>query len=104
MIARIWQAWTDGPAATGRYRQVFETDVLRSLRDLRGFRGAYLLARPGDDVTEIRTITLFDALATVRGFAGERPGLEHVTAPARAALLGSNPAVAHFEVLTAVRG
>ncbi|MEW9552425.1 antibiotic biosynthesis monooxygenase [Nonomuraea sp. NPDC050783] len=100
MIARMWQAWTAGPAATARYRRVFETDVLPSLHDLPGFRGAYLLARPGDAVTEIRTITLFDSLDAVRGFTGDRHAVEHVTAPARAALLGSNPGVTHFEVLT----
>jgi hypothetical protein len=39
----------------------------------------------------------------VREFAGERYERERVTPQARAALLSSDPAIQHFDVLTAPR-
>ncbi|GAA4628533.1 hypothetical protein GCM10023196_045270 [Actinoallomurus vinaceus] len=101
MIARVWQARTSGPRTTARYREVFEAEVLEDLRGLTGFRGAYLLAREAGAWTEIRTLTLFESLDTIRRFAGDDHERERVTSQARATLLDSVPAVQHFEVLTA---
>jgi heme-degrading monooxygenase HmoA len=102
MIARIWNARTDGPEAAERYRQVFTTEVLGHLRDVTGFRGAYLLARESDGAVEIRTLTLFDSLGAVRRFTGEDHERERVTPAARATLLGSDPVIHHFDVLAAL--
>lgn len=101
MIARICQARTAGPEATERYRRVFEAEVLEDLGSLAGFRGAYLVARQDRGSMEIRTVTLFDALDAVRHFAGDLYERERVTPSARAALLGSDPVVRHFDILTA---
>jgi heme-degrading monooxygenase HmoA len=108
MIARIWDAQTSGPDDTQRYQQVFDTEVLDHLSGMAGFRGAYLLARDAQadhdhddhDVTAIRTITLFESLAAVRRFAGDEYQRERVTPQARATLLSSDPAIAHYEVLS----
>lgn len=111
MIARIWDAQTSGPDDTQRYRQAFDTEVLDHLSGVAGFRGAYLLARDDLDrddldrhhdhgVTAIRTITLFESLAAVRRFAGDDYQRERVTPQARATLLTSDPAIAHYEVLS----
>lgn len=121
MIARIWDAQTSGPHDTQRYRQVFDTEVLDHLSGVAGFRGAYLLARAlsadhdahdahddqdahgmhdTHDVMAIRTITLFESLAAVRRFAGADYQRERVTPQARATLLASDPAIAHYEVLS----
>jgi heme-degrading monooxygenase HmoA len=100
MIARIWDAQTSSPHQTQRYQQVFDTEVLSQLSGVAGFRGAYLLAREDQGAVAIRTITLFESLVAVRRFAGQDYQREHVTPRARATLLGSDPAIAHFEVLT----
>jgi hypothetical protein len=112
MIARIWDAQTSGPRDTQRYQQVFDTEVLDHLSGVAGFRGAYLLARDDrqDDqdhqdrgqhgVTTIRTITLFESMTAVRRFAGDDYQRERVTPQARATLLTSDPAIAHYEVLS----
>ncbi|WP_219470508.1 hypothetical protein [Nonomuraea rhizosphaerae] len=97
MIARVWRATTGTPE---RYRLVFEEEVLRELGGVPGFRGAYLLARPRDGLTEIRTVTLFDSPQAVRRFAGEDWEREHVTPAARATLASSDPMIRHFTVLT----
>ena len=51
----------------------------------------------------LRTLTLFETLEAVREFAGDRYERERVTPQARAALLDSDPAIRHFDVLTAPR-
>ena len=118
MIARIWDARTNGPHDTQRYQQVFDTEVLDHLSGVAGFRGACLLARDHRQdhahqdhghqdqdqdhhgVTAIRTITLFESIAAVRRFAGDDYQRERVTPLARATLLTSDPAIAHYEVLS----
>jgi heme-degrading monooxygenase HmoA len=102
MIARMWQARTDGPAAAERYREVFTTEVLDHLRGLTGFRGAYLLARDAAEATELRTLTLFDSMAAVRRFTGADVERERVTPAARATLLDSDPVVRHYDVTAAL--
>jgi len=99
MIARMWNARTDGPEAAERYRQVFTTEVLGHLHGLAGFRGAYLLAGKTGATVEIRTLTFFDSFDAVRTFAGEDPGRERVTPAARATLLDSEAVIRHFDVL-----
>jgi heme-degrading monooxygenase HmoA len=103
MIARIWDAWTASQHATDQYRGVFETEVMEHLSEVAGFRGAYLLGRQDRGFMAIRALTLFESLAAVREFAGERYERERVTPQARAALLSSDPAIQHFDVLTAPR-
>ena len=103
MIARIWNARTSGPHDTQRYQQVFDTEVLSQLSGVAGFRGAYLLAREDDGAVAIRTITVFESLVAVRRFAGQDYQREHVTPRARATLLGSDPAITHFEALSVHR-
>jgi heme-degrading monooxygenase HmoA len=103
MIARIWDARTASQQATRQYREVFETEVLERLSQVAGFRGAYLLGRQDRGFMALRTLTLFESLEAVREFAGDRYERERVTPQARAALLDSDPAIRHFDVLTAPR-
>lgn len=100
MIAREWRARTEDEQAAEAYRRVFATEVAAGLREVDGFRRGYLLARPDHDSVEIRTLTLFDSLESVRGFAGDGYRNEHVTPAARAVLLGSDSFIHHFTVLT----
>jgi hypothetical protein len=101
MIARVWQARTGRPED---YHQVFETEVLANLRDIAGFRGAYLLARHDGESVHITALTLFASLDAIKRFAGPDHEREHVTPAARATLLDSDPVIKHFDVLTATPG
>lgn len=102
MIARVWRTRTDGPEATDQYRQVFATEVAADLTAIDGFRGAYLLARPDGATTVLRALTLFDSIETIQAFAGTAYDRERVTPAARAALLGSDPLIRHYDVLARV--
>lgn len=100
MIARVWRARTAGAEDTERYHRVFEDEVVGTLDPVAGFQGAYLLTRSG---TEIRALTLFESLDSVRGFSGEAYETERVTPAARATLLQSDPVIRHYTVLTEFR-
>jgi antibiotic biosynthesis monooxygenase (ABM) superfamily enzyme len=67
------------------------------MRDIPGFRGADVLRRVEDDEVAFVTLTRFDSLDAIRGFAGEdyeRPVLE----PQALALLSRYDAQAlHFD-------
>lgn len=101
MIARVWRARATTPDP---YREVFTSEVAAELAAVPGFRGAYLLARPDGPETVLRTLTLFDTLDAVRAFAGSAYEREHVTPAARAAILGSDPRIRHYDMLARLRG
>lgn len=49
---------------------------------------------------EIITLTLFDSVEAIKRFADDDYGREHVMPSARAVLLGSDPVIRHFDVMT----
>jgi heme-degrading monooxygenase HmoA len=100
MIARLWSARTDLNGADA-YAALFPTHVLAHLDTVDGFHGAYLLRRDSDTSTELITITLFDSLDAIRGFAGPDPERANVSGPAREALTDIDERVRHFTVVLA---
>lgn len=101
MIARLWSARTTNPTDADAYQTLFPTDALAHLAAVKGFHGAYLLRRDHDTGVEFVTITLFDSLDAVRGFAGEDYRTANVSAPARAVLDDIDELVRHFTVVHA---
>jgi heme-degrading monooxygenase HmoA len=69
MISRIWHGWTKREDAD-KYEAMLRAEVLPGIHRVKGYSGAYLLRRDGEDETEFVTITQFDDLDSVRGFAG----------------------------------
>ena len=70
MISRIWHGWTKKEDAD-KYESMLRADILPGIHRVKGYRGAYLLRREAGDEVEFCTITQFDDLDSVRGFAGE---------------------------------
>lgn len=100
MIARIWR----GTAATARaetYQTHFCAQVAPHLKKIAGHRGASLLRREVDGVTEFLAITLWESMESVRAFAGERPEVAIVEPEARAVLTDFDKVVHHYEVVHA---
>ncbi|QWF81218.1 hypothetical protein [Amycolatopsis sp. CA-230715] len=95
MIGRLWQARAENSAKADAYEEVFRGAVLAELRDLRGFRGAYLLRRD----TGFLTMTLFDGLDDVRGFTGRDVETANVSGAARAVLADFDTTARHFRVV-----
>ena len=70
MIARVWTGWTRSDQAD-EYDRHYRAEVLGVLRQVPGFRGARLLRRAVGQETEFVSLTFFEDLDAVRGFAGD---------------------------------
>jgi hypothetical protein len=97
MIARIWRGWAPVAAASD-YQRHYETEVSRHLQGIDGFRGARLLCK--DDGLEVTftSLTFFNDIDAVRGFAGEDCEQAVVEETARRALTRWDERVSHHDV------
>jgi heme-degrading monooxygenase HmoA len=71
MIMRIWRGWvaTDRVADYVRY---IEATGLAEYRSVAGNQGAQMLTRDlGDGRSEVMTVSWWDSLDAIRGFAGD---------------------------------
>ena len=70
MISRIWHGWTKRQDAD-KYESMLRAEILPGIHRVKGYQGAYLLRRDDGEEVEFVTITQFDDLDSVRGFAGD---------------------------------
>jgi heme-degrading monooxygenase HmoA len=112
MIARIWRAQAASQRDADAYQVLF-AEVAQRLRALPGFRGVHLLRADGarengdqhggaagrDDGAEFVTVTLFESLDDVRGFAGEAYQRANVSPAARRVLAHVDEHVRHYAVV-----
>ena len=96
MITRMWRGWAR-PDQADRYEEHYRSEVVASLRQVPGFRGARLLRRRVGEETEFVSLTLFDDLDAVRGFAGPDYETAVVAGEARKVLTRFDERVAHYE-------
>jgi heme-degrading monooxygenase HmoA len=97
VIARTWRGWTLTKDAD-EYDQHYRSVVLSTLRQIPGFRGARLLRRDAGDETEFVSVTFFDTLGAVRGFAGDDYETAVVAEEARRVLVRFDDRVLHYDV------
>jgi heme-degrading monooxygenase HmoA len=97
MIARIWRGWA--PQATAdNYQRHYETEVIRHLQHVDGFRGARLLRRDDGQEVMFTSVTFFTSIDAVRGFAGEDYEQAIVEEAGRQALSRWDEQVSHHDV------
>lgn len=70
MIMRIWRGWTR-PEDTGAYAAYITETGIAEYRASPGNQGAYLVSREDGDRTEFLTISFWDSMEAVAGFAGD---------------------------------
>ncbi len=70
MITRTWRGWTR-PEDTQAYAEYIIGTGIAAYEATPGNRGAYLISRPAGDSTEFLTISFWDNLDVIKGFAGE---------------------------------
>jgi heme-degrading monooxygenase HmoA len=97
----MWRGWTRADQAD-RYERHYRAEVVASLRHVPGFRGARLLRRTVGAETEFVSLTFFDDLDAIRGFAGSDVEIAVVAGEAREVLVRFDERVSHYE--TAVEG
>jgi heme-degrading monooxygenase HmoA len=96
MITRMWRGWTRA-AEADRYERHYRSEVMDTLRQVPGFRGARLLRRTVGQETEFVSLTLFDDLDAVRSFAGADYETAVVAGQAREVLIRFDERVGHYE-------
>src|SRR3979409_1247872 len=70
MIASMWRGATTRADAAAYARYVADTGMV-AYRATPGNRGAHLLQREVGDLTEIVTLSFWDSLEAIKGFAGD---------------------------------
>jgi heme-degrading monooxygenase HmoA len=98
VITRMWRGWTRSDDAD-RYTQHYRSEVLTTLRQIPGFRGARLLRRTLGEETEFVSLTLFDDLDAIRSFAGPDYETAVVAGEARKVLIRFDEQVCHYETV-----
>jgi heme-degrading monooxygenase HmoA len=98
MIARVWRCTAAGDKAA-HYIEHFNHGVLPELRQIDGYKGAYLLRRELDDGVEITVMTLWESMDTIRKFAGENVETAVVAPAAQAVLRSFDKTVTHHEIV-----
>jgi heme-degrading monooxygenase HmoA len=97
MIVREWRGWADKDRADGYVRH-FAEHVQAKLGTVQGYRKALVLTREQGGETEIVTMTFFDRLEDVKGFAGEQYEIANVDPVAQTFLSRYDKTVSHFDI------
>ena len=98
MIARTWRGWTNTADADAYVEYLLRTGI-REYRETPGNRAAYILRREDGDRTEFVTLTFWDSLESVKGFAGEEPERAVFYPEDNRFLIDRDPTASHFEVI-----
>jgi heme-degrading monooxygenase HmoA len=93
----MWRGWTRTDDAD-EYDRHYRSEVLSTLRQVPGFRGARLLRRTVDHETEFVSLTFFDTIDAIRLFAGDDHETAVVGAEARRVLVRFDARVLHYDV------
>jgi heme-degrading monooxygenase HmoA len=99
MIVRIWHGVT--PAAkSDEYFDYLRVTGVPDYRATEGNRGVYVLRRIEGDRAHFLTVSLWESIETIKGFAGSDPEEARYYPEDEEFLLDFEPTVEHYEVLT----
>lgn len=103
MIARVWRGWTR-TADADAYVAYLQRTGMPGYRGTPGNRGAYILRRAQDDRTEFLTLSFWDSMEAVRGFAGDDVGLAVFYPEDDRFLVERETRVSHFDLIEGADG
>ncbi len=100
MTARTWFGRAPQENASA-YVSFLKGKVLKDIRDIDGYCGAYVLRRPINENQDVEflVITFWKSMEAVRKFAGDDPTVAVVEDEARALLSAFDEQVNHYDVL-----
>ncbi|MEZ0234606.1 MAG: antibiotic biosynthesis monooxygenase [Actinomycetota bacterium] len=98
VIARTWRGWTRADDADA-YVEYLQRTGIPEYRATEGNRAAYILRRNVGERTEFVTLTLWESLDAVRGFAGDDVERAVFYPEDGRFLVERETTVAHFEVI-----
>jgi antibiotic biosynthesis monooxygenase (ABM) superfamily enzyme len=97
VIERVWRGWIAREKAQA-YSDFLQHAFLPAAHAIPGYLGARVLRRDVGDEVEFMTITHFDSLEAIRGFAGDELDRAHVAPEAQQLLSRWDERVSHFEL------
>ena len=98
MIARTWRGWTRAGDADAYVEYLHRTGI-PEYRATAGNRAAYILRRNVGERTEFVTLTMWESLDAVRGFAGDDVERAVFYPEDDRFLVDRETTVQHFEVI-----
>lgn len=98
MIARTWRGWTRREDADAYVAYIMDTGI-REYRETPGNRAAYILRRDEGERTEFVTLSFWDSVEAVRGFAGQHVEQAVFYPEDDRFLVDRETAVSHYEVV-----
>jgi heme-degrading monooxygenase HmoA len=98
MIARIWRGWVRTEEAPAYVDYIIGTGIAE-YRNTPGNRGAQMLTRDlGDGRTEVLTLSWWESLDSIRGFAGDDISVAVFYPEDDDYLIDRETTVSHFDV------
>ena len=98
MIARTWH----GKVPTSKseaYRDFLNERAIPDYQSVPGNLGVYILERSEGDITHFITLTFWDSLETIRGFAGDEIEVAKYYDEDKDFLIEFEPNALHYEVV-----
>ena len=98
MIVRMWHGRVPAAKAAA-YREFLNARAVPDYRSVPGNISVHILERPDGEATHFVTLTFWESLDAIRGFAGEEIESAKYYPEDRDFLLEFEPAVVHYEVV-----
>ena len=98
MIARIWHGVT-AAAKSDEYLDYLNQTGVPDYRATEGNRGVYVLRRIEGEWAHFLTVSLWESIDEIKGFAGSDPEKARYYPKDEEYLLDFEPTVVHYEVL-----
>ena len=98
MIVRMWHGRVPTPRAAA-YAEFLRQRAIPDYRAVKGNLSVNILARREEDVTHFVTLTYWDSLESIKGFAGQDVNVARYYPEDKDFLLEFEPTVVHYEVL-----
>ncbi len=98
MIVRMWHGRVS-TAKAAAYRDFMNAQAIPDYRSVKGNLSVHILERAEGAVTHFITLTFWESLEAVKGFAGENVEAAKYYAEDKDFLLELEPKVLHYEVV-----
>jgi len=98
MIVRMWHGRVPTEKAA-RYREFLNARAVPDYRSVPGNVSVHILERADGAVTHFVTLTFWEGMEAIRGFAGDDVAVAKYYPEDRAFLLEFEPTVVHYEVV-----
>ena len=97
MVVRMWHGRVPTEKAA-RYREFLNARAIPDYRSVAGNISVHILERPEGPVTHFVTLTFWESMTAIRGFAGDDIDVAKYYPEDREFLLEYEPTVVHYEV------